>query len=675
MKNKVLVLGIDGFDPRFAKFMLDEGKMPALKAFVEKGSAREDLVLLGALPTITPPLWTTLATGTYPGTHGITCFWRQDTEDLGRLVYNLDSRLCKAEPIWDSAVKSGLSTLVWHWPGSSWPPSSDSPLLHVVDGTQPAAVNKGVATIDGDKIIVASTEFTTLKHIPQTINDTGAGCIIEDLDVALEKSLNNPTAKKRKVLGGLGSSVKSVENLILSRADEEVEVMGAGFYSVTNSPIQEANGWADAPRGAKEFSVLISNGLERRPCLILPNQEGIYDRIALYKNKKQEQPLVICGIDEFVANFQDEAKKDEKTHRVNRHIRLLDLSPDGNNLRLWLGGALDMENDTLFHPKSLYGDVVSNVGLVPPISTMGGINHEYVQKIFLRCWDEHVQWQGEALSYLAKTGNYDFIISHLHNVDNIGHQLWHYAKHHDRFANDESAYQPYLIYCYQQTDAYLAKFLPLLDEGWTIFIVSDHGLITTEKDSPLIGEPAGISVRVMEELGYTTLKKDEAGMELKEIDWSKTKAIASRTCHIWLNLKGRNPEGIVEPSDKYALEKEVIDSLYNYRDEQGERVIALALRNKDAVLLGVSGEECGDIVYFLEEGVNRVHGDSLSTQTGYFHTSVSPIFIAAGQGIKANYAIERMIRQVDVAPTIATLLKTAMPEQCEGAPIYQIFVS
>ena len=76
--NKVLVLGIDGLDPRLTKRYLDEGKMPNTQKFIERGSAREDLVMLGGHPTVTPPMWTTLATGTYPITHGITCFWRQD---------------------------------------------------------------------------------------------------------------------------------------------------------------------------------------------------------------------------------------------------------------------------------------------------------------------------------------------------------------------------------------------------------------------------------------------------------------------------------------------------------------------------------------------------------------------------------------------------------------------
>ena len=52
-KGKIIVVGVDGMDPRLTKKFLDEGKMPNVKKLLEHGSAREDLVMLGALPTIT----------------------------------------------------------------------------------------------------------------------------------------------------------------------------------------------------------------------------------------------------------------------------------------------------------------------------------------------------------------------------------------------------------------------------------------------------------------------------------------------------------------------------------------------------------------------------------------------------------------------------------------------
>ena len=149
--DKVLLLGVDGLDPKLTSKFLKEGKLPNIKKYVEAGAQKEDLKLICTPPTITPPLWTTLATGALPITHGITCFWRQDPVHLDTAGYNLDSRLCTAEALWNVTAEAGMKTLVWHWPGSSWPPTSDNPNLHVIDGTQPAAVNSGVAKVESEK--------------------------------------------------------------------------------------------------------------------------------------------------------------------------------------------------------------------------------------------------------------------------------------------------------------------------------------------------------------------------------------------------------------------------------------------------------------------------------------------------------------------------------------------
>ena len=102
--EKLIVLGIDGMDPKFTKYLLDKGEMPTIKKLIERGACREDLALLGGMPTITPPMWTTLSTGAYASTHGITGFWNVDPEDHSRLIYALDSKVSKAEQVWNGIV-------------------------------------------------------------------------------------------------------------------------------------------------------------------------------------------------------------------------------------------------------------------------------------------------------------------------------------------------------------------------------------------------------------------------------------------------------------------------------------------------------------------------------------------------------------------------------------------
>ncbi len=96
------------------------------------------------------------------------------------------------------------------------------------------------------------------------------------------------------------------------------------------------------------------------------------------------------------------------------------------------------------------------------------------------------------------------------------------------------------------------------------------------------------------------------------------------------------------------------------------------MRNRDAILLGSGGPDSGDILFYLAEGYNLDHMDSLSTFDGACDTSVRSVFMAAGPSIKQNHLTDRVIKHIDVTPTVASLLDVRMPEQCEGAPIYQI---
>lgn len=379
----------------------------------------------------------------------------------------------------------------------------------------------------------------------------------------------------------------------------------------------------------------------------------------------------------MVSGIIDNATKKGLTKPSCRSYKLLELSPDGKTLRLWISNALDTTNKMLWQPSALYDEVIAHVGPVPPVSLIGGEDPELVEKVFLPSWDIYCQWQADSIAYLLDNQHFDAVFSHLHNVDCAGHQLWHLGKTLAPWKDtDEKVYQRFIERVYQQTDAYLGRFLHYLDEGYTILVVSDHGLLVGENVPPILGEYGGLNTQVMEDLGYTTLKTDENGQKIDEVDWEKTTAVQIRSNYVYVNLKGRDKHGIVDPKDKYDLEEKIISDLYNYRDPRtGKRVVGIALRNKDAIILDASGPECGDIFFTVEEGFNRLHGDGLTTAEGYFETSVSPVFIASGKGIKSQFTTDRVIRQVDVTPTIALLLGTRIPAQCEGAPIYQIFKS
>ena len=675
LADKVMVLGVDGLDPRFTRKLIDAGKLPALKKLSEQGAQRHDLVLLGSNPTVTPPQWTTLAVGCHPNVHGITQFHKHNPDNFEKTLYNVDSRNCKAEPIWNCTAEAGKKTLVLHWPGSSWPPTSDSENLYVVDGTSPGAVGMSTMQIDSEIIFGATVDTDMTSFMPRAVTDAVEPCVI--------RGLNLDEADENTRIKGAGKLVEKGAggSMYIYDAHGGYSIPDGGInlsYDAAKSKIKDASGWEQAPVDAKECIVVSYGGLVRRPALILKNEDGVYDHVEVYKSKKETTPLATLYKYKMVYGIVDDgydAYNDDRKTTAGRNMMLLDIAEDGTSIKIFLSAAYDLEYDGVFHPKYLHKALIENAGPFPPSCQFWKPDYDLFESM-LGCWDGVADWMSRAIHYMVDKEGIEAVFSHYHAVDLEGHTIVRYLADHGRSRYTPDVYEEWMTRIYQQTDNYIATFLHYLDEGWTIIVTSDHGLVSPEHEPGTLGDMCGtLIIPEMEKLGYTVMKKDENGNNTKEVDWSKTRAVAQQGNDIFINLKGKNGgRGIVDPADKYELEEQIMTDLYGLRDEKtGKRVIALALRNKDAIQLGYGGETAGDIFYATAEGYQFDHCDALSSSWGVHETSVSPIFIAAGKGLKKGFETDRVIRQIDVAPTISILLGCRFPAQCEGAPAYQIF--
>ncbi len=661
--EKVMILGIDGFDPSLTKKYVAEGKMPNVKKYIERGACRDDLMLLGGHPTVTPPMWATLATGCYANVHGITGFDISSPKGLDWIRYSLDSSSCKAERVWDCFAEAGKKTLVWHWPGCAWPPTSQNPNLHVVDGTSPGSVGMSFGQFDGEMMLGASVDIKEPSFFKNMSENAVTPCSITGMDIK-DSGYN--------ILESTGALESN--NIVLDRVTGSSIATPDLPINVAQSPVRPAADWANAPADAKEIVMLLSDGLIRRPCLVLKNDKGVYDRVEVYKSKKETKPLAVLTLGKLVDRIEDEGIRDDKKVDVVRNMKLLELAPDASNLRIYISASMEKDISKCIFPTQVHDWIVKSAGYAPPTSMLGQQSEELINDIMLNNWYVNAKWQAAAITDLIDNHGIEVVISHFHSIDLQEHMFIRYMTDKGYNKLPPEKYCKFMEDLYVQADWYLGHFMKYLDQGWTIIITSDHAQVCSKHDFLLMGDVLGISTGFMEELGLTRVKRDAKGNRLPEIDWENTLAIAQRETHIYVNLKGRDEHGIVDPKDKYEVEEEIITRLYGYRHPKtGKRVIALAVRNKDAVHFGLGGPESGDIVYFLAEGYQWDHADSLSTSQGEADTSVSPIFIAAGKGVKKNFKTDRIIREIDVAPTLAALGGVRFPKQCEGAPVYQIF--
>ena len=685
LTEKLIVLGIDGMDPRFTRAMVDEGKMPNTKKLIEMGAARHDLVLLGGMPTITPPMWATLATGCYPMTHGITDYSVGIPGEPDMSWEAFFSPFCKAEQLWNVTAESGKKTLVFHWPGGAWPPSSDSENLYVVDGTSPGAMGNSTHRRDEEVIIIATSKTSTGGAIPMGAYDSHIDGEFSELVPAVahyaagnyKDPRINEYYEKYLAMGNVFQDYVPPKGNIKNGVyvDDSNMLYLADFpTSLSMSPIADAEGWANAPEGAKEFTIYYNFGRELRPALILKNANGEYDKVAVYASKEAAEPLFVLDEDVYTPNCPDTIVYKKQVCNIVRNMRALEIAKDGSYVRMWAGNASDVDNSDCWYPRWIFDKIKANFG-PPSASSMSSCQDE---DLIIKCsgeqWAQCAQWQADAMIYMMENEGVEVVFSHFHGPDLSGHAYMKYLKNRETSKQDESVVREWHANTYRWTDDYIGRFLPYIDKGWTILLVSDHALICPEETPNFICDNSGVNAGIMKELGYTVLKKDENGNEIDEIDWEKTVAVQNRTNSIYINLKGRDRYGIVDPADKYELEEKIITDLYGYKDKAtGKRVVSVALHNKDAVLLGMGGPDAADIIILIHESFNFDHGESLSTAIGHNDTSVSPIFVAAGPGVKPGYEVKGYVREVDVAPTAAVLLGVNIPKDCEGAPAYQIF--
>lgn len=693
LTDKLLMLGIDGMDPRFTKRMIAEGKMPNTKKLMEMGSCRDDLMLLGAVPTITPPMWATLGTGCYPMTHGIMDYnLSGDDKEITYAAFY--STFLKVQPLWNITAEAGKKTLVWHWPGGAWPPTIDNENLITVDGSSPGAVCAFSSARDFDTVFIASTKAQKPSYMPMAVRNSKLEGD-EKLSYLGIPQQSSRSAEAKELLQkyydeyveNLGVEGYTVPGSFVTNAiqfeDADKEFSGRGLMwdladfptSASISPIFPPQGWGfEVPADSKEFVMLTGMGKVVRFGLILKNADGKYDRVAMYADKTKDEPIKVLENDVFTPYVMDVLPKSDGTmEKVHRTFRVLEIAEDGSYVRIWASRGMSCEDDSVWTPKSLFKEITDKFGQVVPTSQMTGNDPEMILKCNHPQWELSARWQSKCMHYMIEEHGVEVIFSHYHGPDLEGHNYMKYLKERDTSKITEAQALEYAAATYSLTDEYIGSFMHLIDDGWTIIVFSDHAQICPEGEAHVIGESCGICVDPLASMGYTVMKKDENGNSLPEVDWSKTRAVQTRSNSIYINLKGRDPHGIVDPADKYELEEQIITDLYGYKDPKtGHRIVSMALHNKDAVLLGLGGPMGSDIVFFVHDDYCYDHGNGLSTACGHNNTTLSPIFLAAGPGIKQNYRTERYIREVDVAPTAAVLLGVDIPEQCEGAPAYQI---
>jgi predicted AlkP superfamily phosphohydrolase/phosphomutase len=254
-------------------------------------------------------------------------------------------------------------------------------------------------------------------------------------------------------------------------------------------------------------------------------------------------------------------------------------------------------------------------------------------------------------------------------LDRIQHGFW---KHHDPAHPEHDPGSPYrdvIRDYYRHLDREIGEVLGLLDDDTAVLVASDHGAQALQ---------GGICVNEwLRREGYLVLREEPAGptdLHPEMVDWSRTRAWAygGYYARVFLNVRGREPEGAVDPDAYESVRDELAERLRLIPDAAGLPMSSTAHRPED-VYRHVRGVAPDLLVYFDDmrwRAVGKVGTGTIHVRendTGPDDCNHAPFgaFVLAVPGIQPAGEVEGT-HLLDVAPTLLTIGGYEVPESMQG---------
>ncbi|MHB1134057.1 MAG: alkaline phosphatase family protein [Chloroflexota bacterium] len=620
--KRVALIGFDCPLPHMLLKYADEGQLPNFKRVFDGGVFAENCIV--PYPTITPPNWTTIGTGAIIGTHQITDFWVPvpgQTPDSAHTIQAFSSERSQAEFVWDAADKAGKKAVVLNWPGS-WPSHMKNGIL--IGGAGLGPVDNMDGRREGAAVSVCTSQLITTGFYPGAIRGTWQEA----------------------------EGWQNVDEL----GEEPLEMAAALNF----------------PAAVEEPAPTTWHVLARKSA-----GEG-YDAITLAPSKDFAQAFATVKVGEWSPRVKTAiAMKNGAVREVYFRCKLVELSDDGEEFRLFLTSLSNPR--WLASPPEVIDRIEASDAL--PVSyacmrdaILGRIDWD----TWVECTEVYTQWLGDVAVSLLKDGDWDLFAMHSHPTDFGYHIMMTDLEPNTATdkAKSEKAWDINLK-MYQVQDRMLGRVLDALPRDTMVVLLSDHGAVA---DGPMFDpykalEPVGLVKVLKEETPDNPLLalRKALGQMMSEVDLSQTKALARGICYVNVNLKGRDPEGIVAPEDYEKVQQQIVDALLTYVDPRtGTRPVTLALTREDARLLGLHGEAVGDVVYALYPWFGGQHGNILPTAT-WGVGELNGLLVFMGPGIKRGVRLQRTVGLQDIVPTVCHAADLPLPATVDGAVIYQIF--
>jgi len=621
--KRAVILGFDGMDPELAARFIQEGRLPNLEKLQQSGTFSK---LRTTFPPISPVAWSTFMTGLNPGKHNIYDFLARDLNSYLPFLSSAEIKGPKRHfKLGKYTIPLGKPTIrgmrrgrpFWHWLADTGIFCS----IIRVPVTFPPEKFPGILLsgmcVPDLKGSQGTFCFCTTRASSDKFREGG-------VRVPVEPAHGSRNGAWRSYIPGPDDPLTPGREL---RADFEIH----------SDP---ARAQARITIGDEKFNLKLG---EYSPWVPVKFKSAL--------------GFSARGICRFHVN--------ELSPEIGIYVTPVNIDP----------GRPDLP---ISHPVT-YSIYLAK--LFGPYATLGlaedtwALNEEVLDDdaFLAQAYDNHNDRERMLFDALEKTQN-GLCACVFDTTDRVQHMFWRYLEdNHPAARGVAPANRPLVIQkLYGRVDALIGKVMQQIDDETLLLVISDHGFQSFARCVNLNAW--------LHQNGYLALKagKTESRDWFEDVDWSRTRAYTMGLNGLYVNLKGREREGTVEPgAEAEALKAELRSKLNGLLDPELNRAGITDVFDCDAVYAGPYVDNAPDLIVGYGRGY-RAAWDSVTGRV------TRPIFEDNTKAWSGDHCVDpRLVPGVlfsnqkiadehpaivDVAPTILQQFGLHIPAHFDGKP-------
>jgi predicted AlkP superfamily phosphohydrolase/phosphomutase len=624
---RVVILGFDGMDPQLLRQYLDEGELPNFRRFLDQGAAV--LPFGTAIPPQSPVAWSNFITGRDPGGHGIFDFIHRDPQTM---LPRFSASEAKAPEKF--------------WKLGSW------------------KIPRGSGKVENLRQGTAFWELLPAAGVDATIFKVPSNFPPVDCEVRSLSGMGTPDITGSYGISTLITTDPPLERDLAGGRVESVYLQDGRFTATLAGP---RNTWR---RGDPEVLAAVEGVVDARSRAVWL-RAGAHEVVLNEGEWSEWEPVEFPMVPLL-----------KSVHGICRYY-LISTSP---HLKLYV---TPVQLDPM-HPEM-------------PISTPGGYSRElaeqtgryYTQGLpddtsalengffddadFVKqgrlVMDEHLAQLRAELDRFAKVRR-GLLFFYFNSPDQTCHVMWrNMDAGSPTHAHADPAHAGRIRDVYRDLDRALGVTLDRAGDDALVMVMSDHGFAPWNR-------AFHVNTWLLNN-GYLALEEGTQPGDvdmLRHVDWSRTRAYAVGLNGLYLNLAGREREGVVQPgAEQQALLAELKARLEAVTDPLDGRPAVKYAYRADQVYHGELAAGGPDIVMGYHRGWRGSNESALGRLPEHeFSDNMlkwSGDHCMAADEVPGVLLVNRPVRRadpalVDMAPTILTLFGVPVPDDMVGGDLF-----